>query len=253
MKSKISLRHLFVVLGLLLACSVSVQAVQFRVLGFARYDLDLRFDQRGEPVALKVFPDSLSRTYDTLGTEPIVLYKMVEEDGKPRKNVACTVTVPPELTHGILILFPSGTPASPSIRVLPNNSGEANSLAPLTYEYFWLDDSLDARPLGMIEFRNMTRVSIAFRIGDQEKNLAPQGKTQTPLIAGAKRLDFKAAVQLAGKWRVFMSSPLPTRGPSRMLVIFREVAENLRTGPDDPGIRMFRFYDAPSPVPATTP
>ena len=80
--------------------------------------------------------------------------------------------------------------------------------------------------------------------------LVPQAKAQIPLIAGAKRMAFKAAAQVNGQWRTFASNPLPTRGPDRMLVILRDGPPNLEQslGPDCPNISIVSLFDWPQPV-----
>ena len=105
-----------------------------------------------------------------------------------------------------------------------------------------------ARPPGTIEFRNMQPLPVALHIGDQDLTLPPQGKIQTPISAGKKRMEFKAAALLDNQWRLFASSPLSVRGIDRMMVIFRDSGDTPREGPGDPGIRILRFIDEAQPA-----
>lgn len=242
-----SLRCLLAVAGGLLCGAPPASAVQFRVLGWDADDYSLRLDQGRSTLELQVMTERLSSLYDAPGKENLVFYRLVDRDGEPVKQPVCTITVPSGLERGVLILVPSVPPSS-WIRP-PGATGDmARMRVPPAYKHFWLDDSPEARPPGMIDFRNLQDLPIALRVGGRDIHLPPQGREQTPLIPGAKRLDFKAAALLDGEWRLFASSPLPTRNLSRLLVIFRGVSVEPRTGPADTGIRMVRLCEiAPPP------
>ncbi|HEY9247727.1 MAG TPA: hypothetical protein VIO38_01270, partial [Rariglobus sp.] len=206
----------------LLACALPLHAVQFRLLGWASQDLNLRFDANHMPVETYVSTDTFSPVYEFKGEGPLVLYKRVEHEGEPRKQTACTVALPPGMERGLLLLLPGDDSKAADRKVLPDSQGFVSPGAPLIYDYVWFDDSLQARPAGTIEFHNLSRRPIAFQIEQARHVLAPQAKIQVPLLPGAKRMAFRAAAQIDGTWRVFTKAPLPTRGPERMIVLLRD-------------------------------
>lgn len=254
MKSSATLRGLVALCGVLSFLSSEARAVEFRVLGWSADDPSLRFDQDRSTIDLRIETDRLSQAYAVPGAETVVLYRPITNaDGKPDRQIACEIAVPPGLEQGIVILAPAA-PVSSWIKPPLADPAAAHMRVPPTYQYYWIDDSVDARPPGTIEFRNLQRHPVALRIGDRDLEVPSQGKAQTPIVPGVKRLSFRAATFIDGQWRVFASSTLPTRGPDRILVIFRDVDETQRTGPTDTGIRMVRLYEttpAPQAVAAT--
>lgn len=253
MKSSARLRRLLARSAALLLAVASARAVEFRVLGWSADDYSLRFDQGISTTAVQVETDRLSPGYDASGVESVALYRTIETaDGKPGRQIACEIAVPPGLKQGIIILVPA-VPVSSWIKPPLADPAAAHMRVPPTYHYYWIDDSIEVRPPGTIEFRNLQRLPVALRIGDRDLEVPSQGKAQTPIVPGVKRLSFRAATFIDGQWRVFASSTLPTRGPDRILVIFRDVDETQRTGPTDTGIRMVRLYETtPPPAPPTT-
>jgi hypothetical protein len=232
------------VLGLLAASATPLHAVQVRLLGWSAADGDLQFDADRKPGRLKVFPDSFSPVIEFEGTGPIVLYKMVEHEGKPRKQIACTITVPAGMEQGLLILVPGDQSKAAFKKVIPDESGFVSAGAPLIYDYLWFDDSPKARPPGTLEFRNLSRLPIALQIDQNQLMLVPQSKAQVPLVQGAKRMPLRAAAQIGGQWKLFRSNPLSTRSPDRMLVILRDAGpQNADAG--EPNIMMISLYDWP--------
>lgn len=252
MKSDAPLRRLLVFFGASLLLVAPALAVEFRVLGWSADDHSLRFDQGRSTTDVRVETDRLSLVYEASGAGTITLYRpIVTADGEPGRQIACEMAVPAELRQGIVILVPA-VPVSSWIKSPMADPAAAHMRVPPTYHYYWIDDSIEVRPPGTIEFRNLQRLPVALRIGDREFEVPSQGKAQTPIVPGVKRLGFRAATLIDGKWRVFASSTLPTRGPDRILVIFRDVDETQRTGPADTGIRMVRLYEAtPPPAPKT--
>jgi hypothetical protein len=226
-----------------------VWAIQFRVLGWTSADENLQAKLTNKPAELTVLTDSLSPVYEFTGAGPLILYKRVEHEGKPTLQNACVVTIPQGMTKGLLILIPGDDTKAVSRNVLPNSYGFISSTAPLIYDYVWLDDSESARPQGMIEFRNMSSVPIALQIDAQQLMLAPKAKAQAPLLPGAKRMNFRAAAQIDSQWKIFRSNPLPTRGPSRMMVILKD-GPLARTpeGSGEPNIQMISLFDWPAPA-----
>ncbi|HSI08208.1 MAG: hypothetical protein ACAH89_03600 [Rariglobus sp.] len=233
----------------LLACALPAHAVQFRLLGWAAQDLNLQFDANRKANETYISTDTFSPVYEFKGEGPIIFYKRVEHEGVVRKQIACTVVIPPGMEQGLLLLIPGDDSLAVDRKVLPDSQGFVSETAPLIYDYVWFDDSLAARPAGTIEFRNLSRVPIAFQIEQHQLVLAPQGKTQVPLTPGAKRMAFRAAAQIDGKWKVFTSNPLPTRGPERMIVLLRDTvaAGNGTSSGHAPGITMIPLYDWPAP------
>lgn len=230
-------------------------AVQFRVLGWAAHDANLQFDTGRSSTEVFVFTDTFSPSYDFKGDGPISLYKRVEHEGKVRKQVACAVVIPPKLEQGLLLLIPGDDSKVADRKVLPNSFGDLSENAPLVYDYVWFDDSLTARPAGMIEFRNLSHVPISFQIEQQQRTLAPNAAAQIPMTPGARRMTFRAAAQVNSQWRVFSSNPLPTGGAERMIVILRDgpPAKDADTPGDRPNITMISLYDWPAPAKPATP
>lgn len=239
----------------LLACVLPAHAVQFRLLGWAAQDLNLQFDANLKANETYVSTDTFSPVYEFKGDGPLTFYKRVEHEGVVRKQVACTVVIPPGMEQGLLLLIPGDDTKAADRKVLPDSQGFVSANAPLIYDYVWFDDSLAARPAGTIEFRNLSRVPIAFQIEQQQLVLAPQAKTQVPLLPGAKRMAFRAAAQIDGKWKVFTRNPLPTRGPERMIVLLRDnvAAGNGGASGNDPLITMIPLYDWPAPPKSSAP
>lgn len=235
----------------LLALATPAHAVKFRVLGWSASDVNLQFEADQKATELAIYTENLSPFYEYKAGGPLVLYKMVEHEGKPRKQPSCTVVIPPEARQGIIILVPGDDAKAASRKVQPNHLGLVSE-APVIYDYLWLDDSPAARPSGTLEFRNFTRRPIALQIEQKQILLAPQAREQVPLVKGAKRMAFKAATQVGGAWRIFASNPLPTRNPDRMLVILRDRPARNPAGPaaGEPDIQMLSLYDWPPPPPA---
>ena len=221
-------------------------AVQFRMLGWAALDWNLQFDINRTPTEAFVSTDTFSRLYDFKGDGPIILYKRVEHEGTSRKQTACSVAIPPGLKQGLLLLIPGDETKALDRKVLPNSYGDISEGAPLIYDYIWFDDSLTARPAGMIEFRNLSHVSIAFKIEQQQYTLEPKATAQIPMTPGARRMAFRAAAQVNGQWKIFSSNPLPTSGAERMIVILRD-GPSATIVPDQPNITMISLYDWPAP------
>ncbi len=231
----------------LLTCTAPVRAVQFRLVAWDTQDSNLQFDAHGAPTEVQASTNVLSPQYESKGSGPIILYKRVEHEGKPRKQVACTVDIPAGLEQGLLLLIPGDDSKTVDRKVLPDSLGFISPGAPLIYDYVWLDDSPSAHPPGTIEFRNMASLPIAFKIEQQQCMLAPKDKIQVPLITGARQMSFRAAAAMIdGKWKVFACNPLATNGPERMLVIIRDgpAAKNVS---GEPNISVVRLYDWPAP------
>lgn len=249
MTSKRKLLGIFAtLLGLLLSSAPTLQAVQVRVLAWSSDDGDLQFDAARKPTRLKLFSDSFSRAIMFEDDGPIVLYKMVEHEGKPRKQIACSISVPAGMEQGLLILVPGDQSKAVSRKVLPDESGFVSSGAPVIYDYHWFDDSPKARPPGTLEFRNLSRLTIALQIEQSQIMLNPQAKAQVPLARGAKRMPLRAAAQIGGQWKLFRSNPLSTRNPERMLVILRD-ADTQDSADGEPNVTMISLYDWAPPVP----
>lgn len=238
-------------LGLLVCSSTPLHAVQVRLLGWTSVDGDLQFDTNQKATRLKVFPDTFSTVIEFNGDAPITLYKMVDHEGKPRKQTACTIVVPPGMERGLLVLMPGDDTKAADRKVLPDESGFVSAGAPLIYNYIWFDDSHKARPSGILEFRNLSCLPIALQVDQSQLVLAPQAKAQVPLTPGAKRMPFRAAAQINGQWKLFRSNPLSTRSPERMLVILRDASAALQNDARDgePNIMMISLFDWPLPAP----
>lgn len=246
------------IIVLIIGCATPSYAVQVRMLAWSSQDGDLQFDANRKATRLKLFPDTFSTAMEMKDEGPITLYKMVaDKDGNPHKQVACTLVIPPGMEQGLLILIPGDQTKAVDHKVLPDESGFVSAGAPLIYDYIWLDDSPKVRPPGTIEFRNMSRLPIAIQVEQAQIMLAPKGKAQVPLTAGAKRMAFRGAAQIDGQWKFFRSHPLSTRSPDRMLVILREGSPPAQGSglAGEPDISMISLYDWPAPpaAPAAGP
>ncbi|CAM2815181.1 hypothetical protein [Rariglobus hedericola] len=247
-----SLHRLALVFALALVAGIApARAVQFRLLAWGSYDLNLQFQNGKGAQELAVFPKSFSITYE-IPQGPIVLFKTVEVDGKPQRQTACTIVVPPEIQQALVILVPADDSNAPYRKVLPNSQGLVSKEAALLYDCVVLDNSPAAHPVGTIEFRNFSRLPIAINIADRQLTLPPRDKTQVPITEGAKRMAFRAAAQLEnGDWKLLSSSPLPISGAGRVLVILRDRPEK-SSRPDEPNIAIVPLFDwtpPPSPEP----
>jgi hypothetical protein len=232
----------------LLVCAAPARALEFRMLGWSSPDINLQFDNNQKPVETSVSTVMFSDTYQVAGEGTLTLYKRVEHEGKIIKQTACTVAIPPGLKQGLLLLIPGDDSKALSRKVLPDSQGFITSSAPLIYNYVWFDDSLEARPLGTIQFLNLSRRQIAFQIEEHQLTLAPQAKAHVPLVKGAKRMNFRGAAEVDGRWKIFARKPLATRGPERMIVILRDgPPTNNETATDaEATISMISLFDWPA-------
>lgn len=250
MTSKLRHPGILATLAGLLAFAAPARAVQFRLLGWNSADVNLQFEANQKATEASVYTDTLSPIYEYQGNGPLVLFKMVEHDGKPKKQPACTVPIPADAQQGLIILVPGDDTKVAARKVRPNQFGFVSGDAPLTYDYLWLDDSLAARPSGTLEFRNLSRLPVALQIEQQQLVLAPQSRAQVPLNKGAKRMAFKAAAQVNGTWKVFASNPLSTRNPDRMMVILRDNPTPPEgSASNEPNISMISLFDWAQPAP----
>lgn len=209
--------------------------------------MNLQFQSGPTPTEVLVFPTNFSPVYEFKGEGPITLFKMVEHDGKPQRQTACMVTIPPEMKQGLVILVPGDDSKAIDRKVLPNSQGLVSAGAALIYDYVVIDDSPSAHPAGMIEFRNFSSLPIAINIAERQLMLAPHDKAQVPLTPGAKRMPFRAAAQLGGgQWRLLGSNPLPLSGADRLLVILRD-GPPAASRPGEANITIIPLFDWPPP------
>ncbi len=246
MTSKLNSHWSIALLVCLFASASVAHAVQFRVLGWTTPDTSLQFGQKPTPIV--VATTHFSPEYETQGEGPLIFYKMVEKDGTPHRQTACTIALPEDLKKALIILYPGDDSTAPYRNVIPTGEGPGTPNAPLVYDYMVLDDSLEARPAGMIEFRNFSTLPVALMVDSRQLLLPPKAKAQVPIVPGAKRLSFRAAAQVNGEWKVFLTNPLPTRGqPDRMMVLLRDgPSSSAQTrGSHEPNIKMVSFSDFP--------
>lgn len=230
-----------------IVCATPARAVQFRLLAWGAYDLNLQFQAGKEPEELAVFPKSFSIPYES-AANTITLFKMVGVDGKPERQTACTIVVPPEIKQALVILVPGDDSKVLSRNVLPNKQGQVSKEAALVYDYVVLDNSPAAHPAGTIEFRNFSSLPIAINIASRQLTLPPRDRTNVPITEGAKRMPFRAAAQLEnGQWRLLTSAPLPISGAGRILVILRDRPEKSNQ-PDEPNIAIVPLFDWTPPT-----
>lgn len=235
---------------LALCCASDAAAIQFRMLAWGPHDSNLMFDERGAGVETAISPSAFSDTYEFTGQGPLVLYKRVQNEGEIVHQTACAATIPADMKKGLLLLVPGDESKAPLRKVLPDRYGTVSPGAPLAYEFFWLDDSAEARPEGTIQFINLTPRQMALRVAGKEHLLGSTKKLTLPLTPGSKRMDFQGAVQVDGEWRIFSRKPIPTRDPKRLLVILRAVAADPASD-DQPSIRVVPLFDWQSAEPET--
>lgn len=257
MKSKFLLR-LLCLLGVALSPGALplVHALQFRTIGWAAPDTNLLFDIKGKPVEVAVAPNMFSPAYLFPGEGSLVLYKLVEHEGKVIRQTACTVTIPPGLKQGLLLLVPADESRVLSRKVRPDRFGVVANAAPLAYDYVWFDDSFEARPAGTIQFLNLSARRLALQVASRQIVLPPKASAFANLQAGSKRMNFQGAVQVDGQWSIFSRKPLSTRDPERMLVILREEPDSLGAAEQKPAIKLVTLFDWPartSPAPGAPP
>lgn len=245
MNSKHTARWSLVLSLLLLGCSPAAHALEFRVLGWSSDDITLHYGKKSTLMTVSV--NGFSPAYEFHGDGPLVFYKMVDKDGNPQRQTACTITFPPDMQRGLIILFPGDESTVANRKVISASEGPGTPDAPLVYDYLLLDDSTEARPSGTIEFRNFSSLPVALMVESRQFVLQPKAKAQLPLDSSAKRLSFRAAAQVNGQWKVFLTNPLPTRGrPERMMVLLRDgpiVAQP--QGDVEPNIKLLSLSDFP--------
>ena len=246
-------RHLLAALAALGLglCLTPAQAVQFRLLGWASQDVNLVFDKDSKPVELMVPQEQFSLPQTAKDTAPIVLYKMVEVDGNPRRQIACSIPIPEGMEQGIIVLLPGDESQALSKKVLPNSAGFRTENAPVIYNYVWLDDSLKSRPSRSIELRNLSSLPVAVQLDTHQLTLAPQAKAIVPITPGTARMPLQAATRMDGKWKLFASRPLRTATIDRVMVFFRDTPAADQANGAAPAVSMLPIYDWPQP-PADT-
>lgn len=237
-------------LGLLIAALALTQAgktfaVDFRLIAWETPDNNLEYTTLKAAVPIRVSTDEFTNYITAKGDEPFVLFKRVEHEGKVVNQTACTITFPPELKQGVVLLLPGDQSRAISRKVLPSKLGFGTPAAPLIYNYVWLDDSLDAHPSGTIMFRNFSSLPIAIQIAGRQLTIAPKDSSIVPLAKGVRRMPFQAAAQVGGQWRMFASNPLSTDGPDRMLIILRDGPDIPSTAgsKNEPNIRIVSLFD----------
>lgn len=244
MKSKTLLYWASLLVVALPGFCAPASSVQFRLLAWTVSDLNLQFQSGKSPTEVSAMPTSFSPVYEYKNEGPITLFKMVEQDGKPLRQTACTITFPENIKHGLVILVPGDDTKALVRKVLPNSQGLVSNGAPLIYDYIVIDDSADAHPSGTIVFRNFSKLPVALSIGQRQLTLAPHDLVQIPLTPGAKRMPFRAAAQLGdGRWRLLASNPLPVSGANRLLVILRDGPEGAAKRPDEPNVTILPLFD----------
>ena len=233
-------------------CATTTHAVQFRLLGWTSQDVNLILDADAKPMELMVPQEQFSVAYTAKDTAPIVLYKMVEVDGKPIRQVACSITIPPGMEQGIIVLLPGDESLAASKKVLPNKAGFLTKNAPLIYNYVWLDDSPKSRPSRTVELRNLSSLPVAVQLDTHQLTLAPQAKALVPITPGTARMPLHAATRTDGKWKLFASRPLRTATIDRVMVLFRDTPAAESNGAE-PTVMMLPIYDWPQPTPDSQP
>lgn len=240
---------LFVSAGTAVAAAPE-RSVQFRLLAWGSYDVNLQFQSGKKPSEVMAFPSSFSPIYEFKEEGPLTLFKMVEHDGKPQRQTACSVVIPAEMKQCLVILVPGDDSKVVDRKVMPNSQGMLSQDAPLVYDYVLIDDSPEAHPSGTIEFRNFSKLPIAINIAQQQLMLAPHDKAQVPLTPGVKRMPFRAAAQLGGgQWRLLGSNPLPISGADRLLVILRD-GPPAEARPGEANVIIVPLFDWPAPNPS---
>lgn len=227
MKSRLLLPRPLLLALSMLAGITGMPAVEFRILNWGSgWDDSLRYrsGQSVEPVVAN--EGTLSRPYH-LETGPLVLFRELKKGDEIVRETVAAIPLPADLAQGILVLVPKDE----------QRTG---------YDGFWMDDSVAARPPGMIEFRNFSRIPVALKVAGREIMLPARAKASVPFPPGARRIPFQAAAQVDGEWEFLGASPLPVRTGYRVLVMMRDGRAS--AGRDTRAIDMLSFYDPPPPL-----
>ncbi|MFA6287036.1 MAG: hypothetical protein WC661_06575 [Opitutaceae bacterium] len=199
-------------------------ALDFRILNWDGNDLDLKYQHKSEKISLYTFEGALSPFYHYSEAKPLTLFKekMIKEEVV--KVPAMTTEVPAGLTQAILLIVPTS----------PDRS---------SYTALWIDDSPLIRPAGTLEFRNLSKHSVALQVAGQEMNLVPQAVQQLKFDPALKRVAFKAAVQIGAEWKLVTANPVPVRPNYRALIILRDARPS-----ETAAVQIISFYDRPPTV-----
>jgi len=210
-----------------LICTAAAQAVEFRLLNWDGYDADLKFTNGGKAVPVSANENDFSIVYKYTETDPIIFYKEVKRDDKTVKEIAATVAVPADMTHGILILAATDSTLK-------------------TYVGLWVDDSPESRPASTIRFVNLSSHKTVFKLGNEQFSLSPSGTHQVKFDPAVQRVVLQGAAQVDSQWIQFSGNPIPVRAGLRLLVVMRDGRPSI--GRDPTPVDLLSFYDRP-PVP----
>jgi hypothetical protein len=180
-----------------------VRALEFRVASWEGDITDLNYSRDGEIVPVLAAENVLSPAYRWSGPEALILFKETKEKDKTVRITVAKLTPPAKLTNAILIL-------------------SAVDSARTTYTGLWLDDSLEARPLQTITYRNLSRYVIGVRLGDSDYTIPPQSSCTHLTGAAVQRVVLKAAAQTASGWEIIASTSQTNRPGRRTLVLLRD-------------------------------
>ncbi|MET0262348.1 MAG: hypothetical protein ABW223_05580, partial [Rariglobus sp.] len=82
----------------------SMSAVELRFVNWDGEEADLKFTNKGKTVTIRAAESTLSPVYSFDGPGPLVLFKEAMVEGKTVRQTAATLSVPPGLTHAIVVV-----------------------------------------------------------------------------------------------------------------------------------------------------
>lgn len=205
-----------------------LHAVELRFLTADGTDESLKFSNHGKTVPIYADESSLSPVYGFEDAGPLVLFKEVVSDQKTVRVPAATLTVPPGLTHAIVVL--------------------TAATAPGAYTGAWIDDSPTARPAGTIRVVNLSKNRVTLRIDTASFTLAPSESQQVSVTPDVTRVSMQADAQSGDRREPIAGNPIPMRPGLRLLLILR----NGRPAPGSPTrlVDILPLYDRPPVQPS---
>ena len=215
--------------GLILAASA--HAVDLRFLNWEGSENALKFTNKGTTVAISASENSLSPVYVFEGPGPLELFKEVVRKDKTMREPACTLEVPPALTHAIVVL----TATDQSLQ---------------TYTGVWIDDSPLTRPAGTIKLLNLSHQQVVLKMNSTEFTLAPSESHQVTLSQKKNRIVVEAEAHVDGSKEHIINNPIAMRPGLRLLLVLRDGRP--QQGSKTNLVDILSFYDRPPAPPETT-
>lgn len=208
--------------------AISLHAVELRFLATEGTEESLKFASRGKTVPIRADDNALSPAYVFDESGPLVLFREVVSDQKTVRVPAATLTVPPGLTHAIIVLTATAVPGA--------------------YAGACIDDSPSARPAGTVRVVNLSKHRVTLRIDTAGFTLAPFETQQVSVTPEVTRVSMQADALAGDRREPIAGNPIPMRPGLRLLLILREG----RPSPGNPTrlVDLLPLYDRPPAQPS---